>query len=153
MFLFEMWTHKIHILYNLINHCSLQVNQFCMKNFLCIQMSRHTLESLLEVTMHQNVAEKAAASCSVRFHFIYFTFHWSYTDMELVMYSFSIFGPYKAQSYYKPLVIITSTISTWHDNIRLFTGYSRFLLMLHDSGLKCLQYMHKKFFVLSSVAC
>jgi len=38
-----------------------------MKNFLFIQMSRHILESLLEVTMHQSVAEKASASCSVRY--------------------------------------------------------------------------------------
>jgi hypothetical protein len=38
-----------------------------MKKFLCIQMSRHIRESLLEVSIHQSVAEKAAASSSVRY--------------------------------------------------------------------------------------
>jgi len=33
------------------------------------------------------------------FHFIYFTFHWPYTDVELVMYTFSIIN--KASVHFK----------------------------------------------------
>ena len=46
----------------------------------------HGLEDLLDMKR----CELKASDISFLFHFIYFTFHWSYTDAELVMYTFTI---------------------------------------------------------------
>ena len=112
-----MWTHKIQILYNLINNCSLQVNQFSMKTLFSSKWAYIYWRAFLKSQRIKVLQRKL---------------------LTLVQ---SGIWPLQTTKLLKPLVIITSTISTWYDTIKFFTYYSKLQRSLLLNHAVCLNEM------------